>query len=68
MSRANHVAFPVPNDSIEAPHGLTIREAFAMAAMQGILSNPHWIGNELERTQDAVDHADALIAVLEKSK
>jgi|TARA_R100000027_G_scaffold67691_1_gene67819 hypothetical protein len=49
--------------------GLTKREQFAMAAMQGILSNPYW--NEYgEYTPDAVsksatEYADALLEQLE---
>lgn len=44
--------------------GMTIRDAFAMAAMQGLLANDQTPGSEIAR--DAVDQADALIARLNK--
>lgn len=57
-------------------HGLTKREAFAMAAMQGILACPaddlgHDIGSDVEVLPEdiasyAVECADALLAELSK--
>lgn len=46
--------------------GLTKREMFAMAAMQGILAKPEVSMNYA--AQDAVKLADELLAELEKSK
>lgn len=57
-------------------YGLTKREQFAMAAMQGLLSGvhgdsslydaaPEWVRNISEAS---VEFADALLAELEKSK
>lgn len=48
--------------------GLTKREAFAMAAMQGILGGlpPDLDYNEIETAKMAVKHADALLAELAK--
>lgn len=45
--------------------GLTKREAFAMAAMQGLLASPSfWSESEFRTSGYAVKHADALIAAL----
>ena len=51
------------NENLSAS-GLTKREMFAMAAMQGILSNPRYTYEQLAR--HAVNYADALLAELEK--
>lgn len=50
--------------------GLTKREQFAMAAMQGILSNgvDFTAHDDKDVAQAAVIHADNLLAELEKSK
>ncbi len=51
-------------------NGLTKREYFAARAMQGLLSGEgeHWhFTNSIERTQNAVRMADALIAELNKA-
>ena len=51
--------------------GLTIREQFAMAAMQGLLSNHRMVascGCYDEVSLEAVKHADALLAELERTK
>lgn len=48
--------------------GLTKREMFAMAAMQGICSNPYDRYTYEQLAGHAVKHADALIAELEKTK
>jgi len=50
----------------EVCFGLTKREQFAMAAMQGILAKPEVSMNYA--AQDAVKLADELLAELEKSK
>jgi hypothetical protein len=76
MSNGNDMAFPVvleatrtPNDSEQL--GLTKREAFAMAALQGISANPNFFGplfqqNPRAAADYAVDAADALLAELAK--
>lgn len=46
--------------------GLTKREQFAMAAMQGILNNG--IYTFADCATDAVQYADALLAELERAK
>ena len=51
-------------DVIES--GLTKREAFAMAAMQGILSHSFGRGNPEECAIAALQNADALLKELEK--
>lgn len=48
--------------------GLTKREAFAMAAMQGICSDSRNCGTNERRAANAVAMADALLAELEKGK
>jgi hypothetical protein len=50
--------------------GLTKREMFAMAAMQGILSNgvDYTMYGDQDICKDAVIHADNLLAELEKTK
>lgn len=68
------------NPCMEMPLGLTKREAFAMAAMQGLLANP---GGPVQRSEQsgwhlcncvpedaagfAVDMADALLSVLSRA-
>lgn len=56
----------------ELAGGLTKREAFAMAALQGISANPNFFGplfqqNPRAAADYAVDAADALIAALAKN-
>ena len=46
-------------------HTLTKREQFAMAAMQGLLSNPHHARTNDAVMRDAVSAADLLLAALE---
>lgn len=48
--------------------GLTKRETFAMAAMQGILSNANDRYTYEQLAGHAVAHADALLEKLEKAK
>lgn len=54
----------------EAYLGLTKREMFAMAAMQGLLATltEEYDLSPRELAEDAVLNADALLAELEKSK
>lgn len=67
-------AFPYVVDGCELAQGLSKREYFAGLAMQGILAshaNPGALGYALKNHMDipveAVKHADALLAELEKS-
>jgi len=46
--------------------GMTKREAFAMAAMQGLISNHQLRGAASECAISAVDYADALLKELDK--
>ena len=50
--------------------GLTKREMFAMAAMQGLLHNHHGMAGFTcaDISEDAVAYADALLAELERTK
>lgn len=48
--------------------GLTKREMFAMAAMQGICSNPDDRYTYEQMAGHAVKHADALLAKLDETK
>jgi len=52
-----------------APTGLTKREVFAMAAMQGILaSDVHFNMDKHDVADQARQHADTLLAELENAK
>ena len=74
----NMPAYPTPGqDCVYASDGLTKREAFAMAAMQGLCMNQEWVENALKQsTLDAgalvakgsVDVADRLIEELAKEQ
>jgi len=66
-------AFPESYEGLDMPHagiggGLTKREIFAMAAMQGMLSS--WPANSkfvpVTTAQHAIEFADALIEELNK--
>ena len=48
--------------------GLTKREQFAMAAMQGLISDSEYIGSFAQMAGHSVEMADALLAELEKEK
>jgi len=61
-----HSANPVVAEFDVLQEGLTKREAFAMAAMQGILSHSFGRGNPEECAIAALQNADALLAELEK--
>ena len=61
----NDLAYPSENPPVFS--GLSKREAFAMAAMQGLLSNPEDTDTSCESTAEcAVEMADVLIAELNK--
>jgi hypothetical protein len=67
MSLNNNAAFPIEQPGPYAK-GLTKREMFAMAAMQGICSNeatPSRLSTFGEIAQASVTLADALLAALE---
>lgn len=69
-----HSAFPI-QDSNPYAKGLTKRELFAMAAMQGLCSNSTWLQNAFDEVgpyeavtivaRASVEAADALTAALE---
>ena len=71
---ANPVLTQSPSLQNQTSLGLTKREQFAMAAMQGLLANPDFTGSfsyhsemHYKTVSDvAVSHADALIAALNK--
>lgn len=72
MSRANGnlAAFARPwvtalGGQSEPQKGLTKRELFAAMAMQGMLGNTDHDGNFEVYADDAVKHADALLAALD---
>ena len=52
----------------EAHHGLTKREMFAMAAMQGLCAHSGDYHKFEHLASDAVNYADALLAELEVRK
>jgi hypothetical protein len=61
----------VVNGSEPKCTGLTIRQQFAMAAMQGILSNPATVQNirsDMQMAEWSVQNADALIAELNRTE
>ena len=68
MSRANTPAYPYPpiqdtgnNEIWWGSEGMTIREAFIMAAMQGLLSGLATIDNEYQLGPVACRVADATL-------
>ena len=70
MSRANVPAFTVATGEhfvAAHTHGLTIREYYAAMAMQGLLVGKYY-GPAIDLVAKAVQHADALIAELEKPR
>ena len=64
MRNADMPAMPLEN-TIHFYPGLTKREAFAMAAMQALLSNQTKYGSAEEYAIGALSYADALLAALE---
>lgn len=69
MSRGDEPAYPVMTEDHYNMHpGMTIREAFAKAAMQGFIANPdlHIDKDQfVEIALGSIRHADALLAELE---
>ena len=59
---ASHIAF----DNTPLTSGLSKREAFAMAAMQGLIANSALRGSTEECSKSAVDYADSLLKELAK--
>jgi hypothetical protein len=74
MSRANEPAYPEHDTytnresdvQTDVRGGMTIREAFAMAAMQGLMACPTVSASAAKIAEAAVSHADALLAALAK--
>jgi hypothetical protein len=65
MKNSDKPAYPVDSQSqSEHYHGLTKREMFAMAAMQGILANPNWRFSEGWAAGPALMEADELLKQL----
>lgn len=68
----NQAAYPLPaqynkdGGFLSSTHyGLTKREVFAMAAMQGLLTNDRWTGDSHESlAKSAILYADALLTEL----
>jgi hypothetical protein len=60
----NEKVYPV-NDA-RNPSGLTIRQQFAMEAMNGILSTNQGLDTPLDVVRKSVNYADALINELNK--
>lgn len=61
-------AYPCDGPNCVA-YGLTIRQEFAKAAMQGLLANPQeeaWHSTAERIARIAIEHADALLAALAK--
>jgi len=76
MKNGNTPAYPLQAERHDPVWGLTKREMFAMAAMQGMLANSH-VGQgfkpfshmtDEEIAQWSVKQADALLAELEKTE
>jgi len=61
-------AYPVVAEFDVLAEGLTKREAFAMAAMQGLCANPSYMTGDWIRivSKESVAMADALLKELEK--
>jgi hypothetical protein len=65
MENKNKPAFPPGNPMVIGNEGLTKREMFAMAAMQGMLANPKWEFSQAYAAVAALAEADELIKQLE---
>lgn len=68
MSNGEHPAYPIEsaiNAGDSAAFGLTKREAFAMAAIQGICGREYYMTPE-EAAEIAIKTADALLKALEQ--
>ena len=71
MSRGDGPAYPTDTEHQASAHtwhctGLTVREAFALAAMQGLCANSEETTSTI--AQRAVGIADATLAELERIK
>jgi hypothetical protein len=70
MKNADRPAMPVPGlHEDEDFNGLSKRERFAMAAMQGLLASGYFDDGRhrvADVTSEAIEHADALLASLER--
>ena len=76
MKNSDKPSYPQSNNEIvsafleveeEAPNGLTKREAFAMAAMQGLLSSEMGhVTSSAEISDRSIHLADTLLAALDK--
>lgn len=65
----NEPAYPAFDDNMDKMQtGLTIRQQFAMAAMQGLLSSPRQYTGLDWIVQNSVEIADALIAELNRTE
>lgn len=71
MKNSDMPAQPISNNETygdyEYAGGLTKREAFAMAAMQGLCSDPNYDASLDLLSRDAACIADALLKALEKN-
>jgi len=61
-----HSVNPVVAEFDVIQTGMTKREAFAMAAMQGYLGNSNFRGTQSALAKASIESADALLAELEK--
>jgi len=73
MKNADMPAMPIELSGFglyapEAHYGLTKREMFAMAAMNGSMSNPDDRYTYEQMAKYSVEYADALLAELERTK
>lgn len=59
--------FPTGNPSVGGHAGMTFREYYAGMIYVGLLSHPDYKGTPASRAEDAVRHADALIARLNEN-
>ena len=67
MKNADMPAMPLPlgSETVVGQQGLTKREMFAMAAMQGLCNHSGDYHEFSHLASDAVNYADALLAELE---
>jgi len=60
-------AFPTPV-GVQHNDGMTLRDYFAAAALQGMLTDPNKEGSGSEFARDAYSCADAMLKAREESK
>lgn len=61
-------AYPVPGlQNDESFNGMSLRDAAALASLQGLLANPRGSGSPDFLAALAYEHADAFIAARERS-